>query len=81
MPLGTSDPDLLLWAERHNRILVSRDRRLLGKHFTDHLMSGHKSPGIFQVRDVALEQLVAFLVCASYASEAAEWEGRITFIP
>ena len=81
LPLGTSDPDLLLWAERQNRILVSRDRQMLGKHFTGHIKSGHRCPGIFQVRDVAFERLVEFLVCACYASDAAEWENRITYIP
>ena len=81
LPLGTADPELLLWGEKHERILVSRDRRTLGKHFAKHLASGHRCPGIFQVRDVPFDKLVEFLVCAAHASEASEWENCITFIP
>jgi hypothetical protein len=35
-PLSTLDPELLLWAERHDRILVSRDKRSLPQYLDDH---------------------------------------------
>jgi hypothetical protein len=30
---------------------------------------------------VPLAEIVEFLVCAAYASEAAEWKDQVTFIP
>jgi hypothetical protein len=81
LPLGSLDPEILRWAEQANRILVSRDERTLGTHLADHLASGGRCPGIFLVRVVPLATIVEFLACAAYASEGAEWENQITFIP
>lgn len=81
LPLGANDPAILRWAEQEGRILISRDERTLPRHLKDHLASGHGSPGVFLTRDVALADIIDFLVCATYASEPAEWANRITFIP
>jgi hypothetical protein len=81
LPLGSDDPDILIWAERENRILVSYDRVTLAKHLAAHLTAGAHSPGIFLVRSVPLREVVEFLVLATYASEPAEWENRIAYIP
>jgi hypothetical protein len=50
LPLGSADPALLLWAEQHGRILISRDERTLPAHLATHLQAGHHSPGIFILR-------------------------------
>lgn len=81
LPLGSTDPDILLWAEREDRILISRDEQTLSGHLQNHLAAGHRSPGIFMARTVPLDELLDFLVCAAYASDAHEWENQITFIP
>lgn len=81
LSLGVDDPQVLLWAERANRILVTRDRRTLAKHLAAHVAAGHHSPGVFQLRDVRIDEVAEFLVCAAYASEPEEWENRITFVP
>src|SRR2546429_4475372 len=46
-PLGTPDPDNLLWAEQHGRIIVTEDRRTMPVHLADHLQAGRHSPGVF----------------------------------
>ena len=81
LPLGSSDPQVLLWAEHERRILITRDRGTLAKHLAAHLAAGHHSPGIFQLRDLRLDEVLEFLVCAAYASEPDEWADRITFMP
>src|SRR5687767_10578395 len=82
LPLGSSDAAILLWAEQHARILISRDERTLATHLANHLQSGHHSPGIFLVRRrCALSQVVAFLVEAAYRSSASSWQDRIEYIP
>ncbi len=40
LPQGTPDSDVLVWAEREGRILVSGDRRTLLRHFAKHLSTG-----------------------------------------
>jgi Domain of unknown function (DUF5615) len=77
LPLGALDPDMLVWAEREGRVLVSRDRDTLASHLAAHLSAGRHSPGIFLIRRrVSLPELVSFLVEAAYASEAVEWADR-----
>jgi hypothetical protein len=82
LALGTDDPALLLWAEREERILVTHDPDTMPRHLADHLAAGHHSPGVFMIRPRStLPQIVAFLRDAAYASEAAEWQDRIQFVP
>jgi hypothetical protein len=50
LPLGSTDPEILLWCEREDRILVSFDKATLAGHLRDHLETGHHSPGIFLLR-------------------------------
>jgi hypothetical protein len=82
LPLGTPDPDLLLWAEREQRILVTYDHDTMPAHLADHLAAGHHSPGVFLIRPHStLPQIVTFLRDAAYASEPGEWQDRVQFIP
>jgi hypothetical protein len=82
LPLGIGDPDLLLWAEREQRILVTHDPDTMPAHLADHLAAGRHSPGVFMVRrHSTLPQIVSFLRDAAYASEPPEWQDRIQFIP
>ena len=80
LPLGSEDPQILLWAERENRIVVSRDERTMPKYLREHIAGGHHSPGIFLARPAPLSTIVEFLMCAAYASEPAEWVDRVAFI-
>src|SRR5262245_50332571 len=50
LPLGTLDPDILLWMEQHGRLLVSLDKRTLPAALAAHLQAGHHCPGIFLIR-------------------------------
>ncbi len=82
LPLGTTDPDLLVWAEREGRTLVSADRRTILSHFEDHLRAGRHSPGLFLLRPLSsLPQIIDFLVAVAYASEASEWADVWRYIP
>jgi predicted nuclease of predicted toxin-antitoxin system len=82
LPLGSQDPDILIWAEREDRILVSQDLSTLPNFLSDHLQAGHHSPGIFLIRrGTTLREVVEFLVLAAHASEPWEWSDRCQFIP
>src|SRR4051794_11582418 len=82
LPIGVSDPDILLWAEREQRILVSEDKSTMPGHLADHLAAGRHSPGVFTVRPgFSLPQVLTFLVLAAYASDPGEWQDQIIYIP
>jgi hypothetical protein len=81
LPLSVSDPQILLWAERENRILISADRKTMVAHLSAHLSAGRHSPGLFIVLPGAkAENVIWFLVAAAYASEPDEWHDQVRFI-
>lgn len=82
LPCGTSDPDILIWAERAGRIVLSEDWTTMRAHFQAHLAAGHHSPGLFLVRpQVLYVDVVDYLAVVAYASAADEWVDSWRAIP
>jgi hypothetical protein len=82
LPLGTPDPDILLWAERDGRIVITLDVHTMPAHLANHLATGHHSPGVFLVRQGAsLAQIVSYLELAAHAGDPADYIDRVTYIP
>ena len=50
LPLRSSDPHILAWAERSERILLTFDAKTMPGYWIDHLNSGRHSPGVFIIR-------------------------------
>jgi hypothetical protein len=44
--LGTEDPELLIWIEEHDCLLVTRNRASMPRHLRDHLAMGRHIPGV-----------------------------------
>jgi hypothetical protein len=82
LPLGSQDPDILIWAEREGRILVSMEEATMKTHFANHLAAGHRSPGLFLIRKNSTRQeIVDFLAAAAHASDPHDWENLYKYIP
>jgi hypothetical protein len=82
LPLGSVDPDILAWAERERRIVVSRDEGTMKTHLAEHLKAGNHSPGVFLIRKgSALADVAFFLAAAAHASDAVDWQDRYMYIP
>ena len=80
--LGTTDPDLLIWAEQQGRILVSEDRKTMPGHFIDHLQAGRHSPGVFiLLRGWTIPDLIDALVLYDQAGDPLDLVDQIQFIP
>jgi hypothetical protein len=78
---GLPDPAVLALAAREGRLLVSRDRRTMPRHFADFISNNH-SPGIFLLRrKVALGRAIEELILIWETSESDEWFNKITYIP
>lgn len=81
-PLGTKDPDLLLWCEQYHTILVTADWKSMPGHVVDHYAAGHMHWGVFRIRPGAsLGALAQALYLFSIASEAEEWQHVMDWIP
>ena len=82
LPLGTADPDLLLWAEREGRVVVTWDWSTMPGFLAAHLQSGHHSPGLVLLRSgFTLTQLVFELVLLAHASDPSELQDQQRFVP
>ena len=82
LPLGTTDPDVLIWAERESRILLSRDYNTLPGFLLQHLQRGQHSPGVFLLRSRAsLASLLTDLIVTAHAGDAADFQDTIRVIP
>ena len=81
-PTGTLDPELLLWCEANQRILVSNDRRTMPGHFATHLVSGRHSPGVVLIRrGTGIGQVVAELLMLTEAGHPDDFRNQIVYIP
>ena len=81
-PLGTTDPEILRWAEQADRVLLTLDEHTLPRHLEVHLKAGHHVPGILTIRPRRpLQEILEFLVLTALVTESAECADRITYIP
>ena len=81
-PRGTPDPDILMWIEHNNYILVTRNRKTMPKYFNEHLTAGGHVPGVLCIRkSVTMGELIDILYLIWYASDAEEYRDRLVFIP
>ena len=82
LPNGSTDPDVLEWAWRNDRILVSLDKRTLPAHLAAHVQANGGSPGVLIVRPGSTTSQVLFsLVLIAHAGDSADYQDRIEYIP
>jgi hypothetical protein len=83
LPCGTPDPDILLWAEREGRLLVTRDVNTVPGHLANHLAAGRHSPGVLIVRrgGVVVPQVVFALVLIADAGDPTDYVDCYRYIP
>ncbi len=82
LPRRSADPEILLWAERENRILITLDAKTIPNHLVEHLKAGRHSPGVFIIRQAtSLARVLSFVEAAAHASEAHEWRDSIHCVP
>jgi hypothetical protein len=81
LPKGTTDPDLLCWAEQDGRVIVSRDRKTMSGHYADHLAAGRHSAGVLIISPTRMDDLIAQLALIAHADVPADWFDRLDFFP
>lgn len=50
-PMGTLDPDVLAWAAKEGRVLLSNDRRTMRAFATERVAAGFPMPGVILTRN------------------------------
>ncbi len=82
-PKGTLDPEILLFLDQSQRLLVTNNRRsIIEQHLPAHLGAGGQSWGIFWVRrGTTFRELAEELHLIWENSEAEDWTGRYLTLP
>lgn len=80
---GTPDPDLLEWATRYDRIVLTHDRTTMNQFAIDRIAAGLPLPGVFIINDRAplgavISDLETIVTCTS---DQSEWADKIEFLP
>ncbi len=79
---GTSDPDILLYLEEQQRLLLTSNRASMPVHIAHHLADGHHHWGIvFIRRNVSYAILIDEVGIIWGASTPDEWRNRVVWIP
>lgn len=78
---GLADSDVLRISAESGRILLSQDRRTMPIHFAA-FAAAAPSAGVILLREaIPIASAIEELVLIWSASEAAEWIGRLAWIP
>ena len=81
-PRGTPDPDLLVWCERNDFVLVTNNRKRIPVHLADHVASGGRVPGILTVNlSASIGLVLEDLELLAVAAGEDELRDQITFVP
>jgi Domain of unknown function (DUF5615) len=81
---GTSDPDLLEWADRHGFVLVSFDKNTLNGYINDRFSQGKHHAGLLLIPrpgTVNLKAIVDDMILLWMATDSQEWIDRTEYLP
>lgn len=82
LPNSSPDPDILIWAERDGRIVLTVDYSTMPVHLTDHLAAGRHSPGVLCVRrGSSMDSVIESLVIVAYAGRPDDLADTLAYIP
>lgn len=79
---GTLDPEILCWCEENDFILVTNNRTSMPVHLADHISVNRHIPGIFILNvNLSVGENIEELILLALASEDAEYQDRIIYLP
>jgi hypothetical protein len=76
------DPEVLEWAAKENRVLLTHDVTTMSKHAFDRVNDGLPMPGVIEISQEtpigeAIEELILIVEC----SLENEWHNQVIFLP
>lgn len=77
-----NDPELLAWAAKEERVIITHDRKTMPTHASDLLINGERIAGIVvALRRLTLHQVIEDLVLLITCTENDEWVNVICYLP
>ena len=79
---GVDDPDVLAWAAREGRILLTHDVATITKFAYDRVRSGLAMPGVIEIEaTVGVGRAIDEIVVAAEYADAAEFNNQVRYLP
>lgn len=79
---GASDPVILAWTARENRLLITHDVSTMTRYAYERVRADQGMPGLVEVgRRVSVGQAIEDLLLLAEYSEEGEWEGQVIYLP
>jgi hypothetical protein len=79
---GAGDGEVLEWAAREGRVLLTHDVSTLTHYACERVKSHLRMPGVFEVsRGVTVRTAIEDILLLAELSLAGEWEGQIRYLP
>jgi hypothetical protein len=76
------DPEILSWAAKNNRILLTHDRATMPDFAYSRLLKGESMAGMFVVNDrMPIRQAIDELSLLIDCSQQEEWNGIVLYLP
>jgi uncharacterized protein with PIN domain len=79
---NASDPEVLAWAAKQERIIVTHDRRTMPYHATSRIARAEKVAGMVVVsKQLPISRVINDLEIIVSCSDTFEWENTIKHLP
>jgi hypothetical protein len=79
---GKGDAEVLEWASRERRVILTHDVTTMKKHAYDRISAGLLMPGIFELsHQLPIGQAIEEILLVAEYSLENEWEGQVIFLP
>ena len=78
---GLSDADVLAFAAREKRILVTHDAKTMPRHFGDFVLSQESAGVIVVPQHLSVATVVDELLLIASATSPHDWTNRICYLP
>lgn len=81
-PLGTLDPEILIWCQTRNFVLVTNNRASMPVHLSHHLKQNRHIPGIFLLNpNLTFGKNLLELIVIAKGSFDNEYQDQIIHLP
>ncbi len=79
---GKSDAEVLEWAAREGRALLTHDVMTMKRYVDERTAAGLSMPGVFEVsKQAPIAQAIEDILLLAECSLEGEWGGQIIFLP
>jgi Domain of unknown function (DUF5615) len=80
--IGKGDAEVLEWAAREGRVLLTHDVTTMKKYVDERIAAGLPMPGVFEVsQQTPIVQAIEDILLLAECSVEGEWKGQIIFLP